>query len=521
MVIFKAIVIVLVVIVLGIVVALMAYMYRVLVLCPKKLRCTLQTQGVRGPKPSSILLGNIPQIIQIKAQLTQLNSYTSTVSHDWSSTSFPHLKLWQNLYGRMFVYSTGSMQMLCITDPNVVKEITLKTPLDSGKPAYLSKDRGPLLGQGVITSSGSFWAYQRKLIAPEFFPNKIKGMFDMMAEATTSMVSSWEDNVKSNGGVAEIKVDEDLRNLSQDIISKAAFGSSYSKGKHIFEKMRSLQELLAKTVHVGVPGSRYMPTKGNWQIRRLEKEIHQMILKVIEERMRSKQEMDFLQKILEGAKNCTDDQDDPTLKINIEKLIVDNCKNIYFAGHETTASSAAWSLMLLAAYPDWQARARAEVLDACQDRIPTVDNMRNMKVLTMIIHETLRLYPPAIFATRSALEDVKLNEIQVPKGMDIQVPISLLHHDPELWGPDVHEFNPDRFANGIGRACKPPLAFMPFGFGARTCLGQNFAMMELKIVLSIILSKFSFSLSPVYRHSPSFKLILEPEHGVQLLLRRI
>ncbi|KAK9757741.1 hypothetical protein RND81_01G183200 [Saponaria officinalis] len=420
----------------------------------------------------------------------------------------------------MFVYSTGSMQMLCITDPNIVKEIVLKTSLDSGKPAYLSKDRGPLLGQGVITSSGSLWAYQRKLIAPEFFPNKIKGMFEMMAEATTSMLNSWEENIKSNGGVVEITVHEDLRNLSQDIISKAAFGSNYSKGKHIFEKMRNLQMLMAKTVHVGVPGSRYMPTKRNWQIWRLEKEIHRMILKVVEERMRSKEETDFLQKILEGAKTCTD-QDDPTLKINVEKLIVDNCKNIYLAGHETTASAAAWCLMLLGAYPDWQARARAEVLEVCQDRIPRVDDMRNMKVLTMIIHETLRLYPPGTFASRSALEDTKLNEIQVPKGMDIQVPIPLLHHDPELWGPDVHEFNPERFANGIGKACKPPLAYMPFGFGARSCLGQNFAMMELKVVLSMILSKFCFSLSPAYRHSPSFRLIIEPEHGVQLLLRRV
>ncbi|XP_074272836.1 cytochrome P450 714C2-like isoform X1 [Silene latifolia] len=502
-----------------------AYMYMLMVLTPKRTRLKLEAQGIKGPTPSSLLLGNIPQITQIKAQFSQSNptktstNHLASISHDWPSFTFPHLKLWQQLYGRMFVYSTGTVQTLCITDPNVVKEIILTTPLDLGKPAYLSKERGPLLGQGVFTASGSFWEYQRKLIAPEFFPNKIKGMLEMMTEATTSMLHSWEDNIKSNGGEAEITIDEDLRNLSQDIISKAAFGSSYSKGKDIFSKIRTLQGLMAKTVHVGVPGSRYMPTKGNWQIRRLEKEIYRMILKVVEERTRAKRETDFLQKILEGAKMYAD-QDDPTLKIDVEKLIVDNCKSIYFAGHETTSSTVTWSLMLLGAYPDWQARARAEVLEVCQDRIPVTGDLRNMKMLTMIIQETLRLYPPARFATRAALEDAKLNGIQVPKGMDIQVPILVLHNDPELWGPDVHEFNPERFAKGITGACKPPQAYIPFGFGARVCLGQNFAMMELKVMLSMILSKFSFSLSPAYQHSPAYRLILEPQHGVQLLIRR-
>ncbi|XP_074280046.1 cytochrome P450 714C2-like [Silene latifolia] len=499
---------------------LLGYVYEILVLKPKRVRLKLEKQGIKGPKPSSLLLGNIPEIIQIKTQLKK-SSHDSTlddsISHDWTSILFPHLKLWQKLYGRMFIYSTGNMQFLSITDPNIVKEITHNTTIDLGKPDYLSKDRGPLLGQGIVSSSGSFWTYQRKLISPEFFPDKIKGMLGMMVEASTSMLNSWEDTIKNNDGMAEITIDDDLRNLSQDIIAKAAFGSSFSKGKHIFAKIRTLQGLMAKTIHVGVPGSRYMPTKSNWQIRRLEKEIHQMILKVVEDRIKAKRETDFLQKILEGANTCTD-QLDPTLKINIEKLIVDNCKTMYFGGHETTSSTATWCLMLLAANPDWQDRARAEVLHVCQDGLPTVEDLRNLKVLTMIIQETLRLYPPAIFASRSALQESKLNNIQVPKGIDIQVTIPLLHHDPELWGEDVHKFNPERFANGIAGACNAPQAYVPFGFGARLCLGQHFAMVELKVVLSIILSKFTFSLSPKYRHSPSFRLIIEPEHGVPLLL---
>ena len=105
-----------------------------------------------------------------------------------------------------------------------------------------------------------------------------------------------------------------------------------------------------------------------------------MILRVVGERMKAKHENDFLQKILEGARTCI--ETDFTSNIDIKKLIVDNCKTIYFAGHETTATTAAWSLMLLAVYPDWQARARAEVLEVCGGRIPAADDLRNLKVVT-------------------------------------------------------------------------------------------------------------------------------------------
>uniref|UniRef100_A0A7C9E1E6 Unspecific monooxygenase n=1 Tax=Opuntia streptacantha TaxID=393608 RepID=A0A7C9E1E6_OPUST len=206
-------------------------------------------------------------------------------------------------FGPVFIYSTGSIQMLCIMDPDIVKEIILCSSLDLGKPPYLSKDRGPLLGQGVISSSGSIWAHQRKVISPEFYPDKVKGMLGLMVEATTSMLGSWADRINSSGGTAEITVDEDLRSLSADIISRAAFGSNYSLGKDIFSKLRALQQLMAKTVFIGIPGSRYVPTKNNFEIRRLEKEINSMILRVVGERMKAKHENDFLQKILEGTRS--------------------------------------------------------------------------------------------------------------------------------------------------------------------------------------------------------------------------
>jgi cytochrome P450 len=141
--------------------------------------------------------------------------------------------------------------------------------------------------------------------------------------------------------------------------------------------------------------------------------------------------------------------------------------------------------------------------------------------LTMVIQETLRLYPAGAVVSRQALRDVTLGGVRVPAGVNIYVPVSTVHLDPELWGADAGEFDPGRFADDArAHHQRQPHAYLPFGAGARTCLGQAFAMAELKVLLALVLSRFQISLSPAYVHSPALRLIVEPEHGVRLVLRK-
>ncbi|GAA0173892.1 oxygenase [Lithospermum erythrorhizon] len=384
--------------------------------------------------------------------------------------------------GPVFIYSTGSIQFLCITDPEKAKEISLCTSLDLGKPSYLSTERGPLLGKGVLSSNGTYWVHQRKIIAPEFYLDKIKVMVNLMVESTTEMLKSWERKALSCGENVEISIDEDMRALSADIISRASFGSNYTEGERIFSKLRTLQNVMSSS-KVGVPGLRHIPNAHNRKVWRLEKEIETEILNIVQARSGSKCERNLLKALLEAANILKENGDLPE-DIDSNKFIVDNCKNIYFAGHETTAISASWCLLLLAAHPDWQVCAREEVIQICGDNIPDADMLRRMKVLTMI-------------------------------------PIPVLHQHPELWGSDVKEFNPARFEGGTAKACKSPQAYMPFGVGTRTCVGQHFAMMELKIMLSLILSNFSLSLAPSYNHCPAFKFVVQPGYGVHLNIKHL
>lgn len=136
--------------------------------------------------------------------------------------------------------------------------------------------------------------------------------------------------------------------------------------------------------------------------------------------------------------------------------------------------------------------------------------------LTMVIQEVLRLYSPVFFLAREVLETITLKNIVIPKGVVLQIPVPFLHQNPDIWGPDAHKFNPERFASGVLKACNSPHAYMPFGLGPRICVGQHLAITELKVILFLILSKFCFSLSPAYQHSPAYNLLTEPEHGVIL-----
>ncbi|OIW00973.1 hypothetical protein TanjilG_16222 [Lupinus angustifolius] len=340
----------------------------------------------------------------------------------------------------------------------MVKQIIMYTSLNLGKPSYLAKDMRPLFGQGILSSSGTIWAHQRKIIAPELYLNKVKkAMVNLIVDSTNIMLRSWDTRLQSEGGVSEIKVDEDLRSLSADIISIACFGSNYVEGKEIFTKLRDVQRVLS-TIYAGIPGFRFM---------------------------------------------------------------IYNCKNIFFAEYETTATATSWCLMLLALHQDWQDRVRAEVLEVCGSDPPNADMLRNLKALNMVIQETLRLYPPAPYVVREAYQNINLKGIVIPKGMNIQIPIPLIQQNPKLWGPDAHKFNPERFSKGVSEASNFSQSYIPFGIGARICPGQNLAMVELKVILSLILMKFRFSLSPSYCHSPAFRLVIEPDQGVVLKMTTI
>nr|GMC71227.1 cytochrome P450 734A1-like [Ipomoea batatas] len=202
--------------------------------------------------------------------------------------------------------------------------------------------------------------------------------------------------------------------------------------------------------------------------------------------------------------------------------IVEECKTIFFAGKHTTSNLLAWTTVLLAMHPRWQQLARDEVLRVSGARdTPSKHHLPNLKTLEMILKESLRLYPPAVATIRRAKEEVRLGELSVPAGTELLIPIVAIHHDPALWGSDAHDFNPARFARGLDQAAKHPMAFLPFGQGARRCIGQNLAILQAKLAIAIILQRFSFHLSPSYQHAPTVSMLLHPQYGAPIIFQNL
>ncbi|KAG9443323.1 hypothetical protein H6P81_014663 [Aristolochia fimbriata] len=502
----------------------------VMILKPQKIRETLRRQGIEGPQPS-FFYGNLLEVQRVQREgLKAAKRSDGEMSHNHLHTIYPGVESWSKKYGKTFTYSLGKTVVLNVVDPNLLKEINSYKGLELGKSEQQRKDWKALVGDSIAWTSGSTWQYQRKVIQPTLYPEKVKGMVDPIVKSTLPVLKSWEDRIRNEGGVADIRIDEDLENLFADVISRACFGSTYAQGEKIFLKLRELRRLISsRAFSIGGQGWSYIPTKRNLAISKLEKEIESLIMKMVEDQKKKPTpENHLLESLLDAATICHTEMEART------RFTVDNCKAIYLAGHSPPMVATGWTLLLLATNQDWQDRCRAEVLEACGDRFPDANSIYKLKAicpyiscypclqLTMVIHESLRLYPPSSYMFREAVEDMHLGGIFVPKGLTLLVPITMVHLDPDIWGHDVDKFKPERFDNGVMAASKYPHTYLPFGLGSRVCLGQHFAMAEMKVVLALFLSKFSLSVSPQYRHSiQTRQWAMVPEYGINILMKRL
>ncbi|KAA8529302.1 hypothetical protein F0562_033899 [Nyssa sinensis] len=422
-----------------------------------------------------------------------------------------------NLHRMNFLNWHGSQAQLVVTEAELIKEI-----LNNRDEAYPKIDvegyAKKLFGDGLASSKGEKWAKLRKLANHVFHAESLRSMIPTMITSAEMMLERWKQYEGK-----EIEVFEEFRVLTSEVISKTAFGSSYLEGKSMFEMLMKLTLIISSNAHkIKFPGiSHILKSEDDIESEKLEQGIRDCIVRLIKKREQLKNgeeslESDFLGKLLEANYET-----DKRKWISIEDM-VDECKTFYFAGHETTTSVLGWTILLLAIHKDWQEKARKEVVDLFGQHNLNSDGIARLKIMNMIIEESLRLYPPVPTIKRKVEREVQLGKLILPPKMELYISPLALHHDPQIWGEDVHLFKPERFAGGVAKATNNiAAAFLPFGFGPRTCVGLNFAVIEAKIALSMILQRYSFTLSPTYVHSPIQVLLVRPQHGVQVILYAI
>ncbi|XP_051151897.1 cytochrome P450 CYP72A219-like [Andrographis paniculata] len=487
-------------------------------LWPKRVEKCLRKQGLKG-NSYRIFFGDYKEMARL---LKEAHSKPMTgFSNDTAARLVPAQVHSLAKYGKNSFHWFGPVPGVIVLEPEHIQEILSKNYI------YIRVPMSPLsqrMARGITWLEGDKWAKRRKLMGPTFYVEKLKLMVSSFHLCCSNLLSKWEEIIP-NEGAFELDVWPYFKGFTSDVISHTAFGSNYEEGRTIFELLEEKSYLLIKVLNsVYIPGSIFLPTKQNRRLHELERTLESVVTRVVDKRM----------KLLNAGGSCGDDFLGLLLESNIKKTeiggdnfglsieeIIDECKDLYLAGSDTTSMLLVWTMVLLGKHTDWQSRAREEVLQLFGKRTPDYQELSHLKIVTMILHETLRLYPPVIKLSRMAIEECKLGDLTIPAGVRFQLPIILMHQDKKIWGDDATEFNPSRFSKGVSHATQGRPVYMPFGAGPRICLGQNFAMVESKLAIAMILQRYTFTLSPSYTHAPMSIFTLSPQHGAHIMLEKI
>lgn len=389
-----------------------------------------------------------------------------------------------------------------VMDPAALRHVLKDRVEDYPKSNVTKLILEPAIGDSLFVAEGAQWRWQRRAVAPAFALRHVEALGPIMTAAAQASCR------RLSAARGPVDLFEETVAATFEVISDVTLS-----GDRAFDRdavHHAIDAYIAQTAKVslldvmGLPG--WIPRPGRMFSRPGLNRMKDIADRAIDARAaapRTEGVPDLLDLLLDAA-------DPETGRAMTRDELRDNLLTFIVAGHETTALTLAWALYLCAFDPAVQDRAAAEAQAALGGRAADAADLPALPLIQRIVNETLRLYPPAAFLSRTAQIADRLCGREVLPGDTVMLPIYALHRHHLLWDrPDA--FEPDRFLTAPDR-----YAFLPFGAGPRICIGASFALHEAVIILATLLARFRFRAIPGRDPQPLMILTLRPHGGVWL-----
>ena len=371
------------------------------------------------------------------------------------------------------------------------------------------------LGKGLATSNGEAWLRQRRTMQPAFHRQKLAKMMDFINEETDVFL----ERLKKYPDYSVINITKELQQFTIALISRTMFNDPLVG--EVDKMIKALEDLAVFATSwmkslVKIPT--HWPTPANFRYKRNCETFDDIIYGIIDRRKQEMAGQESIQHddLLNLLLNYFDEESGAPIS---RELLRDEVTTMFMAGHETTAQTLSWMLYQLALNKDVNIKVREEGIEVIGNRLPDYEDISKLKYTRQVVHETLRCYPAFYALARKALGNDNLLGIHIGPGTNVLLNLYGLHRHPAFWkNPD--RFDPTHFDPEVD-AKRQPYVFLPFGGGPRLCLGSNFAMMVMQVVISRMASQFSFDVPDGFIPEIEPNISLRAKGGIWLHIRKV
>jgi len=420
------------------------------------------------------------------------------------------LTKYTELHGDTFRFYFGGVKEAIVTTNPVVIQHVLKTNSENYHKSEIQKKRmGHFLGKGLLTTEGEPWRTQRRLIQSGFERKQLEVLSSIMQDSLTESLRDFDRQAQ----IGPVDIYPLMMKITFAMVGKSLFGA------RLKEDDIDLISLAISTVQEFMVRQTIQPYLNPWfavsgELRRhweLRSRAFGVLDEYLQRRRKEAPGHDLLQILMDAR--YSDGHGMP------DELILSESMQLLVAGHETSSNGLSWLLYLLSSRPDCVDRVREEFDSVLGEKPLSFSDVPKFEFTTQVIMEALRLYPPFWMVDRMALADDRAGDVAIPRGSTVVVFIYGVHHSPQYW-QNPETFDPERFSKAKEKL-HTPFAHLPFGAGPRGCIGGNYAMLQILMILRDLLRKYDFQLAPGQMIEARPMVILRPKHGIRMMFTNI